>query len=139
VALNKRGLGKRINVTAAAARTSGQAVVEQGWAGFAETTTPDPNTEFSQYTAQDMQYVLDTEGEWEVPFISGAVIGDSVYIGTSTFAMAVVAAQAAAPTIAANAVVLLFAKVTAVPGGLPNGQPEPATGLMWIALQPQAA
>ena len=112
-------------VIAAAPRTSGQAVVEQGFAGFAATSA-----------ASGAKYALwHSQGEFEVPFITGAVKGSRVIINGTSFALTQQAAGGAAPT-APNAV---LGVVTAVPGDGPDSNPnkEPLAGKMWLELAPQ--
>jgi predicted RecA/RadA family phage recombinase len=132
MALNYRGGSahpKSTVVTAAAARSSGAAVVEQGIAGVAATSA-----------ASGVKYALwHSQGEFELPFITGAVKGWRVLINTTTMALT---AQAPGGTVTAPNV--LFGVVTAVPGDGPDSSDmgytpnEPLAGLMWVELQPQA-
>jgi predicted RecA/RadA family phage recombinase len=121
--LNHRGTGERVEVRAAAPRLSGAAVVEQDFQGFAYTSA-----------AQDARYAVCLLGEYEMPLLASAAVGDIVYIGLTDFRLARVANGSAAPTIGGNARVRPFAKVTRVPEA---GVLEPATGLMWVMLLPQ--
>ena len=111
-------------VNAAAPRTSGQAVVEQGIAGFAATSA-----------AAGAKYALwHSQGEFEVPFITGAIKGARVIINGTSFALTQQAPGGAAPT-SPNAVLGI---VTAVPGDGPDSNPnkEPLAGKMWVELVP---
>lgn len=116
---NKRGFGERVVVVAAAARVSGQAVIEQGFFGFAETDA-----------LITTRYALDiSTSEHEVAFLTGAVKGQLVYCDPSNNLTL---------TSAGNR---LAAKVSAVPGdGIYNdATKEPKTGKMWIITLPQSA
>jgi hypothetical protein len=111
-------------VNAAAARTSGQAVYEQGIAGFAATSA-----------ASGAKYALwHSQGEFEIPFIASSQKGWRVIINNSTFALTSQAAAGSAP----GAGTSLFGVVTAVPGDGPDSNPnkEPLAGKMWIELVP---
>jgi len=131
--LNKRREHvSRVEVTAAAARSSGAVIIEQQFPGVTETSP-----------ATGDKYALDIGqlgGEYEVPFITGAVKGDTVLMDTTTFALT---RQSAFQAISAGLVA--FAKVTAVPGDGPDSSDlntptqEPLAGKMWIALLPPAA
>jgi predicted RecA/RadA family phage recombinase len=137
MAKNYRGRGERTTVIAAAPRSSGAFLIEQQLHGVAYTTTPDPN---AYGPDNPNQYGLMLEGEFEIPFITSAAVGDTVYMGTTTFALARVATGAAAPTIGGNAAVRPVAKVMAVPGNGPDSAgKEPAAGFMWVKLLPQPA
>ena len=70
MAKNFRGPAGRVVVTAAANRTSGEFVVEQGFHGTVTTTT-----------ASGSKYALDIEQrEIEIAELSGAAVGQLVYI-----------------------------------------------------------
>lgn len=124
--LNRRGPqpGKRIRIrAAAAARTGGTPVVENGFAGFPETTCAIGET-----------YWLNIGGdgaEFEIAFISGAVLGSPVYITDATGVLAITGGTG----------LRLFGKVSAVPGAGNTGtfNREPATGKMWVTLTDQVA
>lgn len=66
---NYRGTGKKVVVTAAAPRTSGQAVVEQQIAGVAETSA-----------ASGERYSIITEGVFSFPQVASAAVGDLILI-----------------------------------------------------------
>ena len=113
-----RSTGSRILVTAGGTRTSGQAAIDNNFAGFAETDA-----------ASGAKYWLRISGEFEIAFIASSVIGDTVLINDSTLALTRVAYDAAV-----SAGTRAFAKVTAVPGA---GITAPASGLMWVKLLEQ--
>lgn len=120
---NYRGGGSKYRqvVTAAAARTGGSAVVEDGFAGIVEVDA-----------ATGQRYALRRDGEFEVPFVTGAQKGHNVLIAATTpFAMTT-AAYGVAPTAGTR----VLGRVTAVPGNSNTGAAgeEPKTGKMWIAL-----
>jgi len=135
------GPDSRVTVIAAAARTAGQAVVEQNWAGFAESTTESGEP-----------YTLAVLGEYEVPFITGAKVGDEVYIETTAFSLAKgeppqgnAEGKPTKPEISGKKTVVVFGKVTAIPasgqfpaGAGPSPASSPLAGKMWIMLMPQA-
>lgn len=125
---NYRGGGTRFRqvVTAAAARTSGQAVVEDQFAGVAEVNA-----------ATSDRYALRRDGEFEFPLVATAAKGDVVFINrTAPFALT----RAAAGTAAAIGVTV-FGRVTGVPGNSNTGNAteEPKTGKMWVAVGPVEA
>lgn len=115
---NYRSKGERIQVTAGATRTSGQAAIDNNWAGFAV-----------KDAASGAKYDLAVTGEFEIAFISSSVIGDTICINESTLALTRVAFDSAIP-----ASTRAFAKVSAVPGA---GITEPKSGLMWVKLLDQ--
>jgi hypothetical protein len=122
---NKRGFGERVVVVAAAARTSGQAVVEEGFHGFAETDA-----------AINTRYALDiSQTEHEIAFVSGAVKGSVIDIlETAPFTL-----TARARSAALTASSRVFGVVSAVPGnGITNDATvEPKTGFLWVITAPQ--
>lgn len=131
--LNYRGGGSRFRevVTAAAARISGQAVIENGFAGVAELTA-----------ASGVRYPLRRDGEFTFPITGTPGKGDDVFINTTTFALTT-AAHGTAPVAGTQ----LFGRVTAIPGN-PNTSAsafgdeaayggtygEPAAGNIWITI-----
>lgn len=121
---NKRGSGERVIVVAASARLSGQAVVEQGFHGYAETDA-----------ASGARYALDiSASEHEVSFVTGAVKGAVIDIHETTF---VLTSRARSAGITAGS--RPFAVVSAVPGDGIYGDAtkEPVTGKMWVITLPQ--
>jgi predicted RecA/RadA family phage recombinase len=120
---NYRGTGDRVTVKAAAGRTSGQAVVEQNWHGFAETSP-----------ASEARYAIKTEGEFEMAFITSSVKWDRIDIKNSDLSLVRVA-YGTAP----GAGFRPFATVVAVPGDGETGSASqaPKTGFMWVKLLPQ--
>lgn len=102
MATNERGYGKRVRVTAAANRTSGAFVVEDGFHGLVTVDV----------TSGD-DYALNIEQrEFEVTLLSGADRGELVYIDGS---------NALTLTASTNR---LIGKVTRVAGqeGVPSGK-----------------
>lgn len=123
--LNKRGPGQRVIVVAAASRVSGQAVVEEGFHGFAETDA-----------ATGVRYALDiSQSEHEVTFIATSAKGNIVDINETTHALTV-----RTRATAGAAGTRPFGIVAAVPGnGLHDDvDREPKTGKMWVITLPQA-
>lgn len=119
---NYRGGTSRLRetVVAAAARTSGQAVIEEGFAGVAENTA-----------TINTRYTVRRDGEFEFT-LAAAAKGDDVFISTTTFALT----RAAAGTVA-GAGTRLFGRVTAAPGNPNTGlasDPEPAAGKAWVSI-----
>lgn len=119
---NYRGGGSKYRqvVTAAAPRSGGSPVVEDGFAGMVEVDA-----------ASGQRYALRRDGEFEVPFVSGAQKGHTVYINETSFALTT-AAFGTAPGAGTRA----FGRVSAVPGNSNTGNSaeEPKTGKMWITL-----
>ena len=116
MALNLReGSAGVVHVTAAAARTSGSVVVEEGWVGVATTDA-----------ASGAVYALDCRPgiKYEIDKIGAEVKGDYVYVTVATGAL----------TLSSAAGKRLFAKVVEAEGGSNYGTP---TGKTLIALQPQ--
>lgn len=74
MAKNRAGTGKRITATAAADRSSGVPIIEQGWFGFPET-----NAESGDMYALNVDLV-----EWEVD-VTGLTIdvGDFLYMSAA--------------------------------------------------------
>lgn len=119
MALNYRGTGAKITVTAAAGRTGGIPVVENNLAGIPQNTV---------LTGQ--KYPLAIEGVYDIAFIASSVIGDIVCINDTTNALTRIAYDA---TVAVGTRPL--GTVVAVPGA---GIKEPKSGRMHIKLLPQA-
>jgi predicted RecA/RadA family phage recombinase len=119
---NYRGGGSKHRevVTAAAARTSGQAVVEQGFTGVAETTA-NPGD----------RYVIRRDGEFDFAVAGTPNKGDDVLIGAPpTFTLST-AAHAASPPAG------LFGRVSATPTDPNTGSATdgyPATGHIWVTI-----
>lgn len=67
--LNHRGPGDRIEVTAAANRTAGVPVIEQGFVGIPETTVSSGDV-----------YTLRLTGEFEITDPGSAAVGNPVYL-----------------------------------------------------------
>jgi predicted RecA/RadA family phage recombinase len=119
-ARNYRGMAERTIVTAAAARTAAQVVVEENLPGIAAVDA-----------AIGAKYEIHLEGEFELAFATGALKGDAIYINKGTFALSRVAANVAPGA----GVGILFAKVTGVPGnGADANNVEPKAGKMWVKL-----
>lgn len=123
--LNRRGPypGKRLRMTAGADRTAGTPVVEGGFAGFPETTVKSGAT-----------YWLNIGGdgsEFEIAFITSAVLGSPVYIADADNTLSITSGSGKR----------LFAKVTAVYGASSTSTfgKEPATGKMWVMPITQVA
>jgi hypothetical protein len=117
---NQRGTGDRIDVVAAATRTSGVPVVEANFAGIPETNA-----------ASGALYSLVVVGEHEIDFIASSAVGDIVLINDTTNVLTRVAYDAAI-----SVGTRPFAKVTRVPN--PAAYPEPKAGKMWVKLLDQA-
>jgi hypothetical protein len=124
------GPAGRVVAVAAAARTAGTAVVEGGWAGFVENTAP-----------TGARYTLAVLGEFEIPAIAEAAVGDTVFINTATF---VLTRSAPIHTATYPAGTIPFGKVTAIPGSgqfpagaSPGAASSPPAGKIWISLFPQ--
>lgn len=116
MALNLReGSAGVVHVTAAAARTSGSVVVEQGWAGVATTDA-----------ASGDVYALDCRPgiKYEIDKIGAEAKGDYVYVTAATSAL----------SLSSGTGKRLFAKVVEAEGGTTYGTP---TGKTLIALLPQ--
>ncbi|HEX21403.1 MAG TPA: DUF2190 family protein [Actinobacteria bacterium] len=69
MAKNYVNTGVKVKVTAAAARTSGQAVREENWNGIVQDDA-----------ANGADYILNTEGVYELAVPVGTVRGDCLYI-----------------------------------------------------------
>lgn len=122
-AKNYRGKAERLLVTAAAARVAGQVVVEENIPGIAMVDA-----------AAQAKYEIHVEGEFELAIPAGTppAKGDAIYIHPTTFALTRVAARTA-PTAASG--VILFARVTGVPGnGVDANNAEPKSGKMYVKL-----
>lgn len=120
---NYRGGGSKHReiVTAAAARTSGQAVVEQGFAGVAEVVA-NPGD----------RYALRRDGEFDFAVAGTPNKGDDVLINATTFALTT---QAHGGAITAPA--QLFGRVSATPTDPNTGSATdgyPATGHVWCTI-----
>lgn len=116
MALNLReGSAGVVHVTAAAARTSGSVVVEEGWVGFATTDA-----------ASGAVYALDCRPgiKYEITKIGAEAKGDFVYVTVSTGAL----------SLSGGTGKKLFGKVVEAEGGLTYGTP---TGKSLVALLPQ--
>ena len=124
MAKNHRGTGERVHVTAAAARTSGVLTRESQFTGVPITNA-----------LNGARYALAITGEWEIPFVSGALKGDDVWIsqdGLNTVSRT--AHNAAAP-----ATTDYVGRVTGVPGDAASkavGDAAPPAGKMIVALDP---
>ena len=109
-----RGTADRVDIyTATAAVTGSVPVVEDGWAGFPVASA-----------AIGEDYVLHVEGEFEVAFLSGAVVGQIVYITAASGALSLTAGSGKRE----------FGKVTRI-----QGQLGTATGKMWIKISPYSS
>jgi hypothetical protein len=130
----------RVVVIAAAERTDGVPVVEEGWAGIPETSPKSGEP-----------YSLAVLGEFEIAFITSSKVGDTIYIETTAFHLARAepasknaTGAATKPEIESKKTTIAFAKVTAVPasGQFPAGMSSniassPPTGKMWVKLLEQ--
>jgi predicted RecA/RadA family phage recombinase len=117
MALNLReGSAGVVHVTAAAARTSGSVVVEEGWVGFATTDA-----------ASGAVYALDCRAgiKYEITKVDDESKGDYVYVDPSDHSLSLSSATGLIP----------FAKVVETEGGITYGTP---TGKTLIALLPQS-
>jgi hypothetical protein len=79
--------------------------------------------------AQGGTYSLAITGEHEVPFVTSAVLGSTVYITDATGALSLSSATGKR----------ILGKVSAVPGASNTGTyaKEPASGKMWVILAHQ--
>lgn len=119
---NLRTDGNRIDVTAAAARTSGVPCVEAGFAGF-----PYTDAIVGQIYALDI-----AQSVKELALIGGAAVGNSVHITDATGALTVTAFGTA------GAVgTRLFGRVVAIPTD--PAKHGPPAGAMWVIQGPQTA
>jgi predicted RecA/RadA family phage recombinase len=122
MAKNHRSSGKRIDVTAAAARVSGQLVFEEGLVGVAQTDA-----------LQGQSYAIDTETVYDVPLVVGAVVGNQVLLSIDGLNTISVAARGTAIP-AGSAYV---GRVVGIPGNGLGGNPAtppPLTGFMSVKL-----
>jgi predicted RecA/RadA family phage recombinase len=122
MAKNHRSSGKRIDVVAAAARTSGQLVFEEGLVGVAMTDA-----------ATGQSYAIDTEEVYDVPLVTGAVVGNQALISTDGNNTISVAARGTA--IATGTAYV--GRVVGIPGnglGANPVNPPPLAGFMSVKL-----
>lgn len=112
MATNQRGHGKRVRITASAARSSGDLVYEDGFHGVVPVDIAD--TERGELDISQVEY--------EVDLLAGADPGEAVYITT---------AGALTLTAGTNR---LVGFVTANPTVEPDAVPA---GKMWILIAPQ--
>lgn len=110
------GSAGMVHVVAAAIRTAGTAVVEQGWTGFCVTDA-----------ASGATYSLDCRPfvKYEITKIGAEVKGDYVYLTVADNTLSLVAAVGKK----------LFAKVVEAENGTIYGTPA---GKTLVAIQPQA-
>jgi predicted RecA/RadA family phage recombinase len=119
MAKNYRGTGSVVRIKSAAANvTAGDPKVEGGFHGVVANTA-----------SAGSAYSLHIAGEHEVPFVSSAVQGSTIYITDSSGALSLTGAVGKR----------IFGKVSAVPGASNTGTylKEPATGYMWVILAHQ--
>jgi predicted RecA/RadA family phage recombinase len=119
LATNYKGEGGKVLIPSAAANvTAGTIVLENGWVGVVQTTVTAGNP-----------YILATEGEYEIDFITSSVQGDFVALDASSGALS--RATAIPETSDDKRIV---AKVTAVPGTPGTHGTYPASGKMWVKM-----
>lgn len=119
---NYRGTGDRIDVVAAATRTSGVPTVEGNFVGIPVTNA-----------ANTAVYSLAIVGVFELDFIASSAVGDIILINDTTNALTRVAYDAAI-----SAGTRPLGKVTAVPGVPRAATQDPKTGKMFVKLLDQA-